>query len=244
MEDIQPKRTRRKRRNKYRMRMDLLEAVSHVLKDKGFLNLNINSVCEDADVDRNAIYRHFGDFDNLLTQFIETKDFWLDSLQSIVNMEINDYKMFLKQLLITQYEQINKNPELQQLLVWEVSELSLRTKTVAERRETISESLIKKYEKHFEKSGLDINIIIALLVSGIYYSILHKRHSTFCLVNFNKEKERMMAGIDQMVEILFEAKEAKEKTKDIAIKALKKGIDKETVSEITGLTIEEIKSFA
>lgn len=244
MEDIYPKRIRRKRRNKYRMRMDLLEAVSHVLKEKGFLNLNINNVCQYADVDRNAIYRHFGDFNNLLTQFIETKDFWLDALESISNMEINDYKVFLKQLLINQYEQINKNPELQQLLVWEVSELSLRTKTVAQRREIISESLIKKYENHFKDSGIDFNVICAILVSGIYYLILHKKHSTFCLVDFTKEKDRMMTVLDQIVEILFEAKESREKTKDIATRALEKGIDAETVAEITGLDLNDVKALA
>lgn len=244
MEEMQPKKTRRRRRNKYRMRMDLLESVSHVLKDKGFLNLNINNVCQYADVDRNAIYRHFGDFDNLMSQFIETKDFWLDSLQSIVDMEINDYKVFMKQLLISQYEQINKNPELQQLLVWEVCELSLRTKTVAQRRETISEPLINKYEKHFNKTDIDINIITAILIAGIYYLILHKKHSTFCLVDFTKEKDRVLMAIDQIIEMLFDAKEGQEKTKEIAIKALKKGIDKETVAEITGLTIDEVKALA
>ncbi len=244
MVEKQDSKTRRRRRNKYRMRMDLLEAVSHVLKDKGFLNLNINNVCLFADVDRNAIYRHFGDFDNLLSQFIETKDFWLDSLQSIVDMEINDYKLFMKQLLITQYEQINKNPELQQLLVWEVCELSLRTKTVAQRRETISAPIIEKYEKYFEKSGLDFNIISSILIAGIYYLILHKKHSTFCNVDFTKEKDRFIAGIDQIVDMIFYTIEEREATKEIAVRALKKGIDKNTVAEITGLDIKEIEVLA
>jgi AcrR family transcriptional regulator len=224
--------------------MDLLEAVSHVLKDNGFLNLNINDVCQFADVDRNAIYRHFGDFNNLLTQFIETKDFGFDSLETIANMEVNDHKLFMKQMLFSQFEQVNKNTELQQLLVWELSELSLRTKNVAQKREIISEPLIKKFEDHFKDSNIDFNVITAIIIAGIYYLILHKKHSTFCLVDFVKEKDRMFDALDQLVELIFAAKEAKEKTRDIAIKALNKGIDKETVAEITGLKMDEVEAFA
>ena len=61
---------------------------------------------------------------------------------------------------------------------------------------------------------------------------------------WNKEKERMLTAIDQLVDIIFEAKEANERAKGIAIKAINKGIDKETVAEITGLEIEEVEALA
>lgn len=223
--------------------MDLLEAVSQVIKDKGYINLNINNVCEYADVDRNAIYRHFGDFETLLTQFIESRDYWLNSLDEVKDIKIKDHKVFLKQMLISQYDTINSNVELQQLLIWELGEFSLRTKAIAERREILSEKLIKQFEEHFKRSKIDFNTITAIMIAGIYYLVLHKKHSTFCLVDFIKEKERVLRAIDQLVDILFEAKTKIDNTKEIAIRALNKGIKKEDVAEITGLEINEIEKL-
>ena len=78
---------RRVRRNKYKMRLDLLEAVRDVLKEKGFVNLNINNVAQMADVDRNAIYRHFGTFDNLLSQYMQSKNYLLFQPMHLKTME-------------------------------------------------------------------------------------------------------------------------------------------------------------
>lgn len=226
------------------MRLDLLEAVRDVLKDQGFINLNINNVAQKADVDRNAIYRHFGNFDNLLSQYIESKDYWLDSLENVKDLKIENHKEFFKQMLFSQYETMNSNTELQQLIVWELSELSLRTKTIAQRREDLSEKLIKQFEEHFnDKKGIDFNLYCAVMIAGFYYLIIHKRHSTFCLIDFVKEKKRIMQGIDQMIEILFDARDRKVEKIEIAQRALDQGIDNQTVSEITGLSLDEVNEL-
>lgn len=227
------------------MRLDLLDAVRDVLKEQGFLNLNINNVAKQADVDRNAIYRHFGSFDNLLSHYIESKDFWLESLEKVKDVKIEDHKAFIKQILTNQYETLNNNVELQQLVVWELSELSLRTKTIAQRREILSEKLIRQFEDHFKgENQPDINVISAIMIAGIYYLVVHKRHSTFCLVDFVKEKERVLKGIDQWIDILFEARENKTKEEQIALRALEKGLDHELIAGITGLSKEQVLKLA
>jgi AcrR family transcriptional regulator len=225
------------------MRLDLLEAVRDVLKDKGYINLNINNVAQMADVDRNAIYRHFGSFDNLLSQYFESKDYWLDSLEKVQDVQIEDFKVFLKQMLLEQYETINKNVELQQLMVWELSELSLRTKTIAQQREKMAEKLLRQFEDHFRESNIDFNFISAVMIAGIYYMVIHKRHSTFCGVDCLKERERITRGIDQMIDMLFETKDRRIKELEIAKKALQKGIDEDIVAEITGLKLDEVKKL-
>ncbi len=234
---------RRVRRNKYKMRLDLLDAVRDVLKDKGFINLNINNVAQKADVDRNAIYRHFGSFDNLLSQYFENKDYLLDSIKRIEDSQIEDFKLFLKQLLFDQYETINKNTELQQLIVWELSELSLRTKTIARQRESIAENLLYKLENHFRESTIDINFISAVMIAGIYYLVIHKKHSTFCMVDFVKQSDRVLQGLDQLVDIIFEAREKENTRKNIASRALQKGLDAQLVADITGLNLKDVQDL-
>lgn len=234
---------RRGRRNKYKMRLDLLDAVRDVLKEKGFVNLNINNVAQMADVDRNAIYRHFGSFDNLLSQYFESKNYLLDALKKVKDNQIDDFKSFLKQILFDQYKTINKNVELQQLIVWEMSELSLRTKTIARERESITEKLLHQLEDHFRESNIDINFISAIMIAGIYYLVIHKRHSTFCLVDFVKESDRVMHGLEQLVDIIFEAKAKENTQKNIAVRALQKGLDVQLIADITGLSLEDIQNL-
>lgn len=235
---------RRIRRNRYKMRLDLMEAVREVLRDKGFINLNINNVTQYADVDRNAIYRHFGNFDNLLSQYIESKDYWLETLEKIKDVEVTDYKRFLKQVVFEVYEKINRNVELQQLIIWELSEFSLRTKAISEKREMLSKNLVLQYEKYFENTGIDINMILAILYAGIFYLLVHKKHATFCQVDFVKEKERVLDGIDKWIEIIFQNQQLESKQRQIAIRALQKGIDKQLVAEITGLPFEAVQKLA
>ncbi len=234
---------RRGRRNKYKMRLDLLDAVRDVLKEKGFVNLNINNVAQMADVDRNAIYRHFGSFDNLLSQYFESKNYLLDALKKVKDNQIEDFKSFLKQILFDQYMTINKNVELQQLIVWEMSELSLRTKTIARERESITEKLLHQLEDHFRESNIDINFISAIMIAGIYYLVIHKRHSTFCLVDFVKESDRVLQGLEQLVDIIFEAKAKENTQKNIAVRALQKGLDIQLIADITGLSLEDIQNL-
>jgi len=234
---------RRGRRNKYKMRLDLLDAVRDVLKEKGFVNLNINNVAQMADVDRNAIYRHFGSFDNLLSQYFESKNYLLDALKKVKDNQIDDFKSFLKQILFDQYKTINKNVELQQLIVWEMSELSLRTKTIARERESITEKLLHQLEDHFRESNIDINFISAIMIAGIYYLVIHKRHSTFCLVDFVKESDRVLQGLEQLVDIIFEAKAKENTQKNIAVRALQKGLDVQLIADITGLSLEDIQNL-
>ena len=94
-------RKRRRRRNKYRMRLDLLDAVRRILKEKGYIYLDIQTICEFADVDRNAIYRHFESLENLLTKFVESKEYLKDSFKINTEEKIDDQKVFLKKILFS-----------------------------------------------------------------------------------------------------------------------------------------------
>lgn len=240
--DIQ-KKERKSRRNKHKVRYDLLDAVGKTLREHGFAHLGINLVAEIAGTDKNSIYRHFGTFEQLLDQYIEKQDFWIKSLSAIKETKIKDYKEFMKGILYEQYETINGNREIQQLLIWELGELSLRTKAVGQRREKLSEAIMKQYEECFQGIPIDFNVISAILIAGIYYLILHKDHSTFCQIDFKNEKARVLNGINQFVDILFSAKETISMQQKIALNALKYGMPANEVSLITELPLDHIEQL-
>jgi AcrR family transcriptional regulator len=238
------KEAKKTRRNKHQIRRDLLDSVGEALKKHGFANLGVNLVSEYAQVDKNTIYRHYKDFQELLTQYIEKQDYWLKSLEQFGEYKITDFKGFLSQIIVGQYETINRNRELQQLLIWELGELSTRTKAIAQQRETLSEGLIRQYEDVFKDSGIDFNAISAIIIAGVYYLVLHKEHSTFCMVDVKNEKDRIPGAIGQLVEMLFNSLEQYNCKLDIANKAKKAGIDIATISEITGIPTEELIELA
>ncbi len=234
------KEQKKSRRNKHQIRRELLDSVGEALKKHGFANLGVNLIAEYAQVDKNTIYRHYKDFQELLTQYIEKQDYWLKSLEQYKEYKITDFKGFLSKIISGQYETIYRNKELQQLLIWELAELSTRTKAIARQRETLSEGLIKQYEEIFRDSGIDFNAISAILIAGVYYLILHKEHSTFCLIDVKNESDRVPKAIGQLVDMLFNNLEQYNCKIDIAKKAKKAGIDITTISEITGIPVDKL----
>jgi hypothetical protein len=50
-----------------------------------------------------------------------------------------------------------------------------------------------------------MSVLAALIISGIYYLILHRNMSTFCNVDFSSKsgRDRLEKTIDQLVSILF-----------------------------------------
>ena len=238
-----PENERKTRRNKHKVRYDLLNSVGKTLRDHGFNNLGINLVAEIAGTDKNSIYRHFGSFEELLNQYIEKQDFWIKSLSSLKDIKVDDHKNFMKQILLEQYETINSNKELQQLLIWELGEFSQRTKAIAQRREELAKVILKQYESYFEDTNLDFNVIVAIMIAGIYYLILHKEHSSFYLVDCKNEKERIIIGIGWMVDIIFQPIINMKMQEQIAINALKKELVVQVISEITQLSLSKVNEL-
>jgi hypothetical protein len=131
---------------------------------------------------------------------------------------------------------------LQQLLIWELGELSQRTKSLSQRREQLSEAILKQYESYFPDE-IEFNVMMSIVIAGIYYLILHKEHSTFCLIDFKNEKDRIFKGIDQLIDMIFQAGEDIQIKEQIASNALKNGLDSKTVSIITELPLSRIEKL-
>jgi len=234
---------RKTRRNKHEVRHDLLSSVGKTLRDHGFMNLGINLVAKNARTDKNSIYRHFGSFEQLLDQYLETRDFRIQLFSPAEEFLLDDYKDFIKQILLEQYNAINNNKELQQLLIWELGELSLRTKAIAQRREELSKVILKQFKSFFSNISFDVNIMASILTAGIYYLILHKEHSTFCSVDCRKEKERIIEGINQLVDLLFKSMCNIKKQEQIAINGLMRGLDIQLLSELTELSLNHLENL-
>jgi len=234
---------RKKRRTNDQIKNDLLNAVGKALVEHGFANLGVNLIAEYAQVNKNTLYKHYNSFQDLLTQYIENQDYWLKVLYSLRDYKVTDFRGFMKELILRQHLAIYQSKEIKQLLIWELGELSDRTKAIAQERDDFSKEILQQYTEFFKDSEIDINIISAILIAGVYYLVLHKEHSTFCQVDINKEKDRISKGIEQLTDMIFDTLKQRNREIDITRKMKAKGIDINVISEVTGFAIDEIKEF-
>lgn len=236
---------KRRRRNTIAVKIDLIDAVGTVLKNHGYSKLGINIVAQEAGVDKNVIYRNFNNFDTLLEAYVEKQDYWLKTMKEFGKIKIENHREFMKQLLLEQFNTLYSNRELQQLLIWELGDKDDFTTSLAVKREIYSEGIIKQYQPLLDDFGVNFNSIAAMMIAGIYYLILHKDKSTFCEtdINHKNEREDFMNTINWLVDLVFDKREKVSEIEKVAINAYKEGIEVKTISKITTLSIEKIKSI-
>jgi hypothetical protein len=97
----------------------------------------------------------------------------------------------------------------------------------------VNEPLIRLLEYKFKDSGLDINVISATIISGIYYLVLHRKRSLFCDVDFNSKvgRERLQYGVNQLSILLFSAINKQNDFEAIAERLRTEGVNEELIAK-------------
>ncbi|MFZ4456759.1 MAG: TetR/AcrR family transcriptional regulator [Bacteroidales bacterium] len=240
---------KRIRRSKNFINNEIMKAVSSVIGEQGFANLGINSVAIEAKVEKPFIYRNFGTFDKVLEQYILKNDYWMKfiierAMDGKVDENGNvDVPSLYPSLMAELYKSVDESRDFRNIILWEIYEDSSFIRKVANRREKETHNEIELLEKHFAKSNVDISAITALLISGVYYTVLHKEISTFCGIDFKTKegKKRMHESLKLISTMLFE--KASEQNK-VVVNMLKKGLDANLIAEVTETSVDYVKSVA
>jgi len=220
-----------------------MNAVGTVLKRHGIAKMGINLVAEEANVDKKVIYRRYGTFESLLSDYINKHDFWLNTLPQKDIEEVTDLRSYLKDLIVGQFATILESTDLQELLSWELADKTELTKQIALKRERYAQKILAKLEGLTQESPHDFSATVAILISAVYYIILHRNVSTMCGLDINKESDvqRILDTATGMFDFLFDAYEQKSKIEEIAINAHNEGIGLATIAKITGLDERRIE---
>ncbi|QNL47758.1 TetR/AcrR family transcriptional regulator [Olivibacter sp. SDN3] len=205
-------------RDKERTKLKLLHAVGEIIRTEGYQGLGVNKIAHQAGVNKKLIYRYFDGVDNLIEKYVREKDYWVSFVDNaqIAETSRDDFgQVGLPELLKEQFDFFLSAEELQNIVLWEISENSNLMREVAEVREHLGSELFKITDPLFSGSEVDLRSIVALQVAGIYYLVLHAKHngSTFCEIDINTEegKSRLKKAIEQINGWAFE--EAKRKKK-------------------------------
>lgn len=221
---------RRQRRTKANIEKDVLAAVTSMIEEVGFANVTLTGIAQRAQIEPTVFYRRYANLEELFDEYTHKYDYWFGGLAEMMPADLSDEDKF-KWLLRSLTQALYKNRIMQQLLIWELSDDNVVTKRTANLRERVNESLIRLLEYCFKNSGLDINVICALMISGIYYLILHRNMSKFCDVDFSTKKgrERLENAVEQVITVLFgELKKQNEKL-EIAQRLRAEGVSEEII---------------
>lgn len=221
----------------------LLKTVGKILKEESYSKLSINNVSEKSKISRTFIYRHFNDFEGLLKAYIEKQDYWLKNLDSAAAIPITDHREFMKAVTTNLFWDIYKNEELQQFLVWELGDKYGFTSKIAIEREILTEPMAAQLKDVLQRFRIDLNMVYAILVSSVYYLILHKDASTFCQYDFTNRDDvnEFIKTLHWLIDIVFDKLETEDKLETVAIKAHTKGMTAEDIADITGFTLNKVK---
>ena len=202
-------------RNKEQTKRKLINAVAFIFKNEGYAGLGVNKVARQAEVNKKLIYRYFGSFERLIEAYVVETDYWMRFADHMKDLNIPDdasgMQGLLSQVLKNQFLYFLEDREMQQLILWELSAKSDLMRSIHNTREAMGAQFLEMSDTYLGKKKVNFRAIAALLVGGIYYTILHMRHNGGMFSNVNLASERgrldILNAIDQVVEMAFSARD-------------------------------------
>ena len=195
------------KRNKEDTKRKLILSVGVVMNDQGFKALTISKIAREAQVDRKLIHRYFGGLNGLIEAYIIENDYWLIFAGKLKEV-ISEYseqstRGLVTNILVDQFKSFYSDLDMQNLILWELTFKSPLMRSIHNTRELLGQQLLELTDPDFSTSKVNFRAVAALLVGGIYYTILHTRHNggMFSDVDISSEKGRhdLITAIGQIV---------------------------------------------
>ncbi|PST82694.1 TetR/AcrR family transcriptional regulator [Pedobacter yulinensis] len=181
-------------RNKALSKQKIMDAVEKILIEKSFTALKVNDIAAVAGLDKKLIYNYFGGTDQLLDEYIHSKDFWSNVKNDAVPAGITDGgKAFVQERLLSQFEYVANDQAFQKILLWRLSEQREALEKLTASQEAAGEALLENItDPHFGDRAEHFRAVMAILISSAYYLNLYAsvNGSTFCGIDLSKAEGR------------------------------------------------------
>ncbi len=225
------KKPRRPRRTKKNVEKDVLDAVTSVIEDVGFGKVTLKEIATRAKIEASVFYRRYDNLEELFDDYTRKYDYWFMSVADNMPKNLNDEDAF-KWIIQNLAKELYGNKIMQRLLIWELcDENNPVTRRTAVQREILNKSLIQLLEQRFDGSGLDMNVLTAVCISGVYYLILHQNISKFCDVDFSTKagKKRLEKALDQLISLFFSELRHQQEKHQIAQRLREAGVSQDII---------------
>jgi AcrR family transcriptional regulator len=190
-------------KDKEQTKRKLIDAVGVIIKAKGYAALRVSKVAKEAAVDRKLVYRYFGNMNNLTEAYISENDYWVlfaDQLKILCNtLDDTNSKLVITSVLQELFKFFLQEKEMQDLILMELSGTNPMMNSIHNFRESIGQSFLEGTDSHFKGSEVNFRAVAALLVGGIYYTVLHTRKNGFYFADLNLKSEEGTKAITETV---------------------------------------------
>lgn len=193
-------------RDKEATMKQFLNAIGSILRKEGFSGLKVNKIARHCGKDKTLISRYFKDLAGLQRAYITEKDYWIPIFERFVLTEVDgvaQIKETFVALMQENFEFFCSNAEMQNIILWQISEANPLMTEISMSREAHGEELFKFTEPLFKNSAINFRAIIGLLLGGVYYMVLHARtnKSKVCGIDINIESDKIeiLKAIEQII---------------------------------------------
>lgn len=198
-------------KNKEQTKRKLIRAVGELIRKEGFANLKISQVAKHAEVDRKLIYRYFGNLNRLVEAYVTENDYWMifaDRVQELIKTnQYGSIQLLITDVLKNQFKFFFSEKEMQNLILLELTGANPLMKSIHNARESMGQAFLELTDPHFQGSRVNFRAVSALLVGGIYYTILHTvfNGGNFADLDINSESARdeLIRTIEQIIDWAF-----------------------------------------
>jgi len=191
----------------------LIDAVGSIIRTRGYKALGVNAIAREADVNKKLIYRYFGTVDELIETYILENDYWMilsrergDLMESAPAPE--EIKEAIISILEGQFDYFLNHQPMQSIILWGITEHVDILNSMGNIREIFGDVIFKKTDDFFNDTRVSLRAISAILVSGIYYMVLHtvKNEGRICGIDISSPEGRkeIVEAIRQIVEWSFD----------------------------------------
>jgi len=182
----------------------LIDAVAETFRTKGYSGLGVNKIARLAGVNKKLIYRYFQTFEGLIEAYVVETDYWMvfaEKVQELIdNKNASDSQKLVVDILQNQFRYFYSDTQMQKLITWEICSASPLMKSIHNVRESAGQKVLAITDDHFKDSTVNFRAVTALLVGGIYYTILHSRYNGGMFSDIDMSTEEGREEIIRMIE--------------------------------------------
>lgn len=207
-----------KRRNPELTKQALVDTVGAILTEQGHQGLGVNKIGLRAGVSKKMIYWYFDSYNHLLKAYIQARDFWrpvFERFRLVKPPEQQELPDYISDIFQKQFNCFYDNPELQKMILWQISESNAVLRKISEEREAQAEPIVKLTDPHFQESDINFRAVLALMLGGIYYVVWHAstNKSKVCGIDINNERDRaaLQKAIRQVIHAVWKSAGTDEK---------------------------------
>jgi AcrR family transcriptional regulator len=184
----------------------IMDTVAKMMEESGHTELEIKKIVERMGRSKETVNYHFNNVNDLLKYFIKEWDYWPAFFKRFNLSEHPDEaeirRLFIE-LMQDNLKKFKETPEMQRIILWQISAINPMLRSVSDARELDGAKLLSLAQPYFIHSNVSFKAVIALLLGGTYYLVLHSESNKSTVsgidINWERDMDLIFKTIGQII---------------------------------------------